>query len=563
MNRRPALGRAIGTLSSLVLTTALLASSCSEAGDDSPGAGATGGTGMTTGGTGGTGPTGGTGGTGGSSAGSSAGGTSGGTAPVAGTSGTAGTGGGVGGAGSGAGGSASGSAGTTAGTGLGGAGSGAGGTPPATGGASAGAAGSPGGAAGSGGSGGQDTCGFNGPRTPPPLGTWPPPNLTFPDFVTGVTQPTAIVAPRCGDSSRIYVAEKWGRVRLIKDGVLLPEPALDIRDAVLEGGPQQGSELMNQGKRGLVGLALHPNFAENGRMFVMYVADQGQQGVYGTSQNMYDDGDQTFAEYRRSASNPDVFDPMPVGGMPFLQFDKGTCNQCSQHNGGSLEVDVDGFLWASTGDPPPYSDPGSHDLNNLNGKLLRFDISGDAVTAAGNYPSADPYVASIGIRNAYKFSIDRYTGDVYVGDVGENDWEEVTVERYGQRNKDHEWPSREATAGYMGDPCEGAACLAPVFEYGHTGAEGVPGADNCIIGGYVYRGQAIAALQGTYLYGDNGSGRIRAIQVQDGALVSQQAHTFNPSPAPTIFMGCFGEDAAGELYVCDYNNNKILRVAAQ
>jgi glucose/arabinose dehydrogenase len=195
---------------------------------------------------------------------------------------------------------------------------------------------------------------------------------------------------------------------------------------------------------------------------------------------------------------------------------------------------------------------------NLNGKLLRFDISGETVMPAGNYPGADPYVSSIGIRNAYKFSIDRYTGDVYVGDVGENAWEEISVERYGQRNKNHEWPMQEGTSERM-DPCEGAACLDPVFEYGHTGAEGQV-ADNGVIGGYVYRGQAIPALQGAYVYGDNGSGKIRAIQVQDGALLSQQAHTFNTSG--NIFMGCFGEDAAGELYVCDYNNNKILRVAA-
>src|SRR5690606_28073606 len=109
--------------------------------------------------------------------------------------------------------------------------------------------------------------------------------------------------------------EKWGRIRLIKDGVLQEEPALDMRDAVLEGGPQgsSGAELQNQGKRGLVGLAFHPNYEENGRIFVMYTADQGIPG-YGTDNhnNLYDDGDMTFAEYRRSASNPDVFDPEPV-----------------------------------------------------------------------------------------------------------------------------------------------------------------------------------------------------------------------------------------------------------
>jgi glucose/arabinose dehydrogenase len=553
MNRRLLNGPGIGAIHALVLTGALAASSCSNeapggTGGSSGATGATGGSGGTTGGAGGssgtTGAAGGAGGTAGSISTGGAGGipTNTGGAPQ--TGGAAGTNGATGGS----------SAGTTP---MGGAGTGAGGMPTGSGGlAGMEQGGSPGGSAGSpaGGSAGAGTWWFNGPRAAPPIGTWPPPGIKLTQVVTGVTQPTAIAAPRA-DSTRLYVTEKWGRIRLIKDGVLVAEPALDMRAAVLEGGPQTGAELMNQGKRGLVGLAFHPNYAENGRIFVQYVADQGEQGVYGTAANAYDDGDMTFAEYKRSASDPDKFDPTPVD--VFLQFDKGTCNQCSQHNGGSLEVDVDGFLWASTGDPPPYEDAGSQQLTNLNGKLLRFDISGTEVKAAGNYPGADPYVASIGIRNTYKFSVDRYTGDLYVGDVGENTWEEISVEKYGERNRDYGWPKREGKHRFMSDDCAG--CLEPIYDYEHGGAEG-SGADNCIVGGYVYRGAAIPALQGTYVYGDNGSGKLYAIQAQAGALTSSSAHNF---PGLQVFMGCFGEDAAGEMYVCDYNNNKILRVDAQ
>jgi hypothetical protein len=554
MNRRSTPVSKIAALSALALTSAVLASSCGgEDGPSDPSAGGSGGTpsagaNNTTGGAGTTGGSAvagtGTGGT--PAAGSGSGG-----APPAGSGGTPAQGGSSGGSAP--------QGGSSGGTNpAGGAGSGSAGAPGGTGGdATAGQGGSTAGSAGSGtaGTGGQGECGkFNGPCPPPPIGTWPPPAIKLTEVGAGSKfQPTAIAAPRA-DPSRLYFTEKWGQIRLIKDGVLQAEPALDMRTAVLEGGPQTGAELQHQGKRGLVGLAFHPNYADNGRIFVMYVADQGEQGVYGTSSNAYDDGDMTFAEYRRSASNPDKFDPEPVD--VFLQFDKGNCNQCSQHNGGALEVDVDGFLWASTGDPPPYDNPGSQDLMNLNGKLLRFDISGAEVTAAGNYPGADPYVASIGIRNAYKFSFDRYTGDAFVGDVGENNWEEVTVERYGQRNKDHGWPKKEGNHGYMGG-CTG--CLDPVHEYSHTGAEGTPGADNCIIGGYVYRGTAIPGLQGAYLYGDNGSGKLRAIQVQEGALTNGP-HDFS---GISVFMGCFGEDAAGEMYICDYNNNKILRVDAQ
>lgn len=535
MNRRSSTGRAIGALGALALTT-LLASCGDSQGDGGSddgnvmggSAGVTGLGGVSSGGVSNGGASNGgsmsTGGTGGATAGGMSGATSTGGAGAGGVA--------TGGVATG------GDAGSVAGTG---------------GVATGGQAGSPGGSAGSTSGGSAGAWWFSGPRTPPPLGTWPPPNIRLTQVATGVTQPTAIASPRA-DNTRIFVAEKWGRIRLIKDGVLQSTPALDMRAAVLEGGPQAGNELMNQGKRGLVGLAFHPNYADNGRVFVLYVADQGTQGVYGTSANMYDDGDMTIAEYKRSASNPDIFDPMPVAQV--LQFDKGNCDQCSQHNGGSLEVDVDGFLWASTGDPPPYNNPGSQDLMNLNGKLLRFDISGATVTAAGNYPGADPYVASIGIRNAYKFSVDRYTGDVFVGDVGENTWEEVSVERYGQRNKNHGWPNREGLQMFMGT-CTAANCLNPVYDYGHGGPEGTPGADTCIVGGYVYRGSAIPALQGTYIYGDYGSGKVRALQIVNGALMQPMPHEFS---GVSVFMGCFGEDAAGEVYVCDYNMNRVLRV---
>lgn len=404
---------------------------------------------------------------------------------------------------------------------------------------------------------GGDNWWFNGPRTPPPLGSWPPPALKLTE-VSAAQQPTAIAAPR-HDNTRLYFTEKWGAIRLIKDGVLVSEPALDISDAVLEGGPQgsTGTELEHQGKRGLVALAFDPNYETNGRIFVMYTADQGIPG-YGTNDhsNLYDDGDMTIESYRRSADNPDKFDP--ASAELIVQWDKGNCDQCSQHNGGSLEVDVDGFLWASSGDPPPYDAGGSDDPMNLNGKLLKFDISGETVVPAGNYPAGDPMVASIGIRNAYKFSVDRYTGDLYIGDVGENVWEEVTVERYGQGHKNHGWPLREGFQRYRGD-CTAENCLEPVFDYEHSGAEGVPGADNCIIGGYVYRGAAIPGLQGAYIYGDYGSSYIRALQIADGQLAQPQPH----DTGLRVFMGCFGEDAAGELYVCDYNGGKILRIDAQ
>jgi len=131
------------------------------------------------------------------------------------------------------------------------------------------------------------------------------------------------------------------------------------------------------------------------------------------------------------------------------------------------------------------------------------------------------------------------------------------VEVYGDNNKNHGWPAREGFQTFMSPSCDG--CLEPVFDYGHSGAEGTPGADNCIIGGYVYRGTAIPDLHGAYIYGDFGSGKVRAIRVVDGKMTDGE-HEFQ---GLSVFMGCFGEDADGELYMCDYDGGRILRIDAE
>lgn len=378
--------------------------------------------------------------------------------------------------------------------------------------------------------------GTGGSPLPPPLGSWPPPALELTE-VAEADQPTAIAASP-DDPTRLFFVEKAGRVRVIKDGVLLPAPALDISDQVLEGDPPPGGG----DKRGAIGLAFHPGYAENGRLFVMYAGDQNEPGH---TPGDLDDGDVIIEEYARGAT-ADVFEPEPKALI--IRIDKGTCSPCYQHNGGSLEVSPDGFLYASMGDPPPYDDDGAQDLNTALGKMLRYDISQATVTAAGNYPGAAPYVWDIGLRNPYKFSFDRVTGDMYIADVGENTWEEISIERAGEGHKNFGWPMRE---GMHGEDC--AECVDPVTEYGHDNA------DNAVIGGMVYRGTNIPDLAGTYLYGDNGSGRIRALQAQNGELVN------GPMVLPDLNVksACFGQDHAGELYVCGYSEGKIFRIDAK
>jgi glucose/arabinose dehydrogenase len=404
---------------------------------------------------------------------------------------------------------------------------------------------SAGGTADAGEPGGAGSAGVRGPGIPPPLGSWPPPALKL-TAMAEAHQATAIAAPP-GDATRLFFLEKGGIVRVIKDGSLLPTPALDINTKVLEGDPSGGAENKGAGKRGAVGLAFHPDYATNGRVFLMYVADQGEEGygMGGPANDPRDDGDLTFEEYARG-DTPDVFKPEPTRMV--LQIDKGTCGGCYQHNGGSLEIGVDGFMYASTGDPPPYTDPGAADPQSLLGKMLRFDISEPDVKPAGNYPGGNPYVWDIGLRNPYKFSFDRITGTLYIGDVGEGRWEEISIKAYGEAHKNFGWPKKEGTHNYQAGACDD--CVDPIAEHGHNNA------DNAVIGGMVYRGSKIPELQGTYLYGDHGSMNVRALQVDQGKLVN----------GPLVLSGlkvrsaCFGQDGEGEIYVCGYTEGKIFRV---
>ena len=402
-------------------------------------------------------------------------------------------------------------------------------------GSSSGQAGSStGGSSGSGGAGGSEAGGTGG-VVEPPLGSWPPPALKLTP-IADADQATAIVAAP-GDDTRLFFIEKQGFVRVIKDGVLLPTPALDISAVVLEGDPPPSAG----DKRGLMALAFHPQYQQNGRLFVWYARDQNAPGH---TQGDLNDGDIYLEEYGRGA-NPDTFDPTPKGTL--ITIDKGNCGPCYQHNGASLEIGPDGFLYASMGDPPPYTDPGSQDLSSPLGKLLRFDITQSPPTPAGNYPGAAAFVWEIGLRNPYKFSFDRATGDLYIADVGEDTWEEVSIGLAGEKHRNYGWPMREATHG---TPC--AECVEPVTEYGHDNA------DNAVIGGMVYRGQAIPELQGTYLYGDNGSGRVRALQAKAGKLLQEPMIL----PDLHVMSACFGQDNQGELYVCGYSEGKIFRIDA-
>jgi glucose/arabinose dehydrogenase len=344
-----------------------------------------------------------------------------------------------------------------------------------------------------------------------------------------VTDPVFVTASP-DDPARLFILDKKGYVRLVKDGALVETPFLDVSQKISVGG-----------ERGLLGLAFHPCYGDNGRLFVYYTA----QG----------DGKLTIEEYKRGQS-ADAADPMPVALVASITHVNNGAQPQGNHNGGMLAFGKDGFLYAGTGDGGGGGDADGNAQNKsiLLGKMLRFDVSGSAATPAGNYPDADPAIWDIGLRNPWRYSFDRATGEMYIGDVGQGAWEEIDIEAPGTGHVNYGWHVAEGTHCYNAGTCDTTGFVAPITDYPHANG------DNCVIGGYVYRGSKIAALAGTYLYSDNGSSVVRALQAQGGALVNGPVE-ITVGGADLAAVGCFGEDQAGELYVCDTTGGRVYRLA--
>ncbi|MEO7987546.1 MAG: PQQ-dependent sugar dehydrogenase [Gemmatimonadales bacterium] len=321
-----------------------------------------------------------------------------------------------------------------------------------------------------------------------------------------------------GDSSRIFIVDKGGTIRIVKDGTLLPAPFLDITSLVSTGGEQ-----------GLLGLAFDPGYATNGR-FVVHYTDTG--------------GNTRVSTFARSGADPDLADP--ASEQVVLTAEQSFEN----HNGGELLFGPDGLLYLGLGDGGSGGDPDGRgqDLTDLLGSILRLDLRTTipytipADNPFAGTPAARPEIWSYGLRNPWRFSFDRATGDLYIGDVGQNQWEEVDVSpaaEGGGRGVNFGWNIMEGLHCFASATCEQSGLALPVLEYSHD--------DGCsVTGGYVYRGAAIPALQGFYFYADYCGGWVRSFRYQGG----QATEPFNwPSLAPGGSVTSFGEDAAGELYV--------------
>jgi glucose/arabinose dehydrogenase len=340
---------------------------------------------------------------------------------------------------------------------------------------------------------------------PPPPGSLARARVTLTRIAT-LDQPLAM-ATRRGDGA-LYVSEKGGRVRAIRDGRVASGSVLDISAEVSSGSEQ-----------GLLGLAFHP---DGSRMYVNFTNTLG---------------DTVVREYAFAGGRADTASARTV-----LQVDQPYAN----HNGGNLVFGPDGYLYIGLGDGGAGGDPAGNaqNLETLLGKMLRIDPRASG-TNPYRIPPDNPFVGrsgrdeiwSYGWRNPWRYSFDRATGDLWVGDVGQNAWEEIDFEDAADRGGDnYGWDRMEGNHSFEGSPPPNHH--APIYEYANGGG-------NCAVtGGYVYRGSRIPNLRGAYLFADFCVGRLRAFVEHDGRATE---HRFLGPQAGNL--ASFGEDARGELYV--------------
>ena len=349
-------------------------------------------------------------------------------------------------------------------------------------------------------------------------------------FATVPGGPLAITAPRDG-SGRLFVAAQDGRAWVVeRDGTTRSRPLLDIRGRITSGG-----------ERGLLGLAIHPGFPADPRVFADY-----------TDRN----GNTVVSSFRLDASDPDRLDPSSeavvfTASQPF-----------ANHNGGALAFGPDGDLYISLGDGGSGGDPQGNGqrLDTPLGKILRIDVDHPAAGRRYAIPAGNPFAGDplkrqeiwlYGLRNPWRMSFDRATGDLWIGDVGQGSREEVDVARAGVGGLNFGWNRMEGTRCYQpAQGCDRTGLTLPVVDYGHD--------QGCVvIGGVVYRGTDDPILRGGYVYADYCSGQTW--------LLDPAAASPVPAAAGNIGGGvaAFGEDEAGEVYVANLDGTISRLVAAR
>ncbi len=351
---------------------------------------------------------------------------------------------------------------------------------------------------------------------------------------SGLSKPVFVTSARDG-TGRLFIVEQSGRIKVFKSGSVRATPFLDIRASVSKGSEQ-----------GLLGLAFHPNYRTNRKLYVHFTNG---------------DGDSIIREYRASATNPNVVDTSSK--RKILEVGQPYAN----HNGGMLAFGPDGYLYIGLGDGGSAGDPDNRAqrLDTRLGKILRIDVNGTASGRAYRIPSSNPYAGSTpgldeiwqsGLRNPWRFSFDRATGDLWIGDVGQNEWEEVdrakrTATGAGP-GTNWGWRVLEGTHCYSpSSGCDPTGKTPPILEYAH-------GTGRCsVTGGYVYRGSSIPALVGGYVFADFCSGEIFVVAANATAPATP-TRLLDTS----LLVSSFGENASGELFVVDHGGRMYRIVKA-
>jgi len=356
-------------------------------------------------------------------------------------------------------------------------------------------------------------------------------SLTNPIFVTHAGEGT----------ERLFIVEQPGAIKVLQPGSTTPTLFLRI----------PGTRVLSGGERGLLGLAFHPNFATNRRLFVYYTKQP--------------DGGSVIAEYQASAVNPNIADPSPTDATEtvLLTFAQPFAN----HNGGSMAFGPDGYLYIASGDGGSADDPGNRaqNVDRLLGKILRIDVDTPNGSVPYSSPTDNPYagatpgldeIFTIGMRNPWRMSFDRLTGQLLAGDVGQGNREEVSIITLGGN---YGWRVMEGTRCNIASdplPCNSPAFTPPAFEYTHGGGR------CAVTGGYIYRGTAGTLPDGTYVFGDFCTGEIFGVDVSDLPM-----DPGNLPATPTLLLdtpyplASFGEDEAGELYAVGLTG-QVLRLLA-
>ena len=347
------------------------------------------------------------------------------------------------------------------------------------------------------------------------------PHIRLAQVASGLQKPVGVFDDGTG---RLFVLEQAGRIMIVENGQIDPTPFLDIHDEVMS----------TANECGLLGLAFDPGFKDNHRFFINYDTEK-----FGKLQTR-------ISEFTADATNATAD---PSTEKELLRFDQPYTN----HKGGCMMFGADGMLYIGQGDGGSQGDPhgNGQNLGVLLGKILRIDVEHGNPYAVPtdnpfvNKPGARPEIWAWGLRNPWRFSFDRQTGWLWCGDVGQDLYEEVDIIQKGQN---YGWSAKEGFHPYK--PARAVGPLTdPIKEYPHPYGR-------CIIGGYVYHGKSIPALDGLYVYGDYNIGWIAALGY-DGKKVTFDAQLLQ-SP---LNIASFGEDRDGEIYVCDRERGQLFVIA--